>query len=68
MLSVLCGEGDGRGSNVRGLPLNLCCLFVLTSVAFSYVALSKAIFAIPGFYEKLRPFARRFEVEDLASV
>src|SRR5450759_5299889 len=28
MLSVLCGEGDGRGSNVRGLPLNLCCLFV----------------------------------------
>src|ERR1035441_473353 len=28
MLSVLCGEGDGRGSNVRRLPLNLCCLFV----------------------------------------
>src|ERR1017187_5223148 len=27
MLSVLCGEGDGRGSNVHGLPLNLCCLF-----------------------------------------
>ena len=22
--------------------------------------------AIPGFYETLRPFARRFEVEDLA--
>src|ERR1035441_7420695 len=28
MLSVLCCEGNGRGSNVRGLPLNLCCLFV----------------------------------------
>jgi len=24
--------------------------------------------AIPGFYEKLRLFARRFEVEDLASI
>src|ERR1019366_9033389 len=24
--------------------------------------------AIPGFYETLRPFARRFEVEDLASI
>src|ERR1017187_6106234 len=28
MLSVFCGEGDSRGSNVHGLPLNLCCLFV----------------------------------------
>jgi len=35
MLSILCGEGDGRGSNVRRLPLNLRCL--------SYLALSKAI-------------------------
>src|ERR1039458_10222665 len=48
MLSVFCGEGDSRGSNVHGLPLNLCCLFVPRTCSASRTSCQWTSFATPA--------------------